>query len=727
MSNIADKMLKTRAPFQSSASERWLLEVDSHQLDNIFDNLDRAIRVIDKDFRVIRINRAFSEMAGIKPEEAIGKKCSDVFHGPFCQTPQCRLNRILNGEHEIHTETVRESRDGRNVPCSVNAIPLLDHASRVNGIIEIFRDLSDRYKYEQMLQESEERYHTVVDLQAATGEAIVMLQDIDGIEGRYAFYSEQWPNMIGYSSEELQKISAFTLLAPEHRAERLERYKMILSGQLQESPIEVELIRKDGCRMPVEILTHGTVFKGKPATVAYIRDISERRKLRQQVVDQKNRYQSLFEHSPVATAEADMSGVKRYLDHLRANGVTDLRAYLRQNPDDILLSHDYFRLWELIAVNHATYSMLEQKKDNDTINREYSEQIKTDPGVYENHVSYLEAFFKGETLFENEMSTTTIGHTTHVQIKVSVPPGYEDTLSRVFITHHDVSSLRETEKRLKEHQQRLEERVEQRTDELRKEILRRQQEEERSRKLYESECQLRNQVQKQLEDRMEFTRAVVHEIKTPLSSIIASSEALQDGIEESKARLARNVLNASLTLNRRVDELLEISKGAIGMLHLRYSLFSPQLLTEQVCDLLRPGITKKGQTLILEIEPGVPNIEADYDRLQQVLTNLISNAIRFNKPTGHIILRVRQTGTKVHFEVEDEGVGISSEEQAVLFDPDRRSKLRKNYGGLGLGLALSKMFVELHRGSIGVNSLLGSGSRFYFSVPIAPSQIGAVD
>ena len=688
-------------------------------LDSIFNNLEQAIRVIDKDYIVRRINKAFADMSGVNIEEAIGKKCWEVFPGPSCHTTECRLSRIFAGEKKISLESTRSKRNGEQIPCSIDAIPLKTDSGEVRGILEIFKDLSDSKKYEQMLKESEERYHTVVDLQAAKGEAIVMLQDIDGVPGKYAFFSEQWPRIIGYSKEELQKISAFDLLAPEYLPARIAQYNLIMSEKLQEEPFEAVLIRKNGTRMPVEIMTSAATFQGKPATVAYIRDITERKKLEQRLIDQKNRYQNLFEHSPVATWEADLSGVKKHMDALRDQGVTDLKTYLRDHPEDVLIS-DYYSLWKYVGVNQSAFNLSGNPHDSDTMRRDYCAVIRTNPDMYENHVFTLCAFFEGKRHFEHAVSTKFLGKPMHTLHKTSVPPGYEESLSRVFITNYDVTSLRETEKSLKDYQEKLEEKVENRTAQLKKEIILRQLEEEKSRKLYETECQLRHQLQKQMEERIEFTRALVHEIKTPLTSMLAAGELLTTQCRKDiQQQLARHLYQSACELNLRVDEMFDLTKGEMGSLRIRRTDVK---LSKLFCDILesvRPQAFLKGQNLIEEIDASLPVAFVDVGRVRQVILNILNNALKFTPSGGSIVFKAGLKGDDILVCVKDSGPGISFQEQKVLFQAYQHAgKSKERFSGLGLGLAISKMLVELHGGRIWVESEEGKGSTFYFSLPL---------
>jgi len=131
------------------------------------------------------------------------------------------------------------------------------------------------------------------------------------------------------------------------------------------------------------------------------------------------------------------------------------------------------------------------------------------------------------------------------------------------------------------------------------------------------------------------------------------------------------------------------------------------------------NIAKRKQTLKIEADPAIPLFWGDGQRLQQVLFNLIDNALKFNRRQGKIVLRILTESNRLLFEVRDEGPGISPDDQKYLFQPYNRAKKGSdNLSGLGLGLYLSKMLVELHGGSVYIDSREGKGSTVGFSIPL---------
>jgi signal transduction histidine kinase len=186
--------------------------------------------------------------------------------------------------------------------------------------------------------------------------------------------------------------------------------------------------------------------------------------------------------------------------------------------------------------------------------------------------------------------------------------------------------------------------------------------------------------------------------------------------------LAKNIYRGALNLNNRVEELLDLAKGELGMLTLRYGTVAPLQLLRQVFDDTTPLASSRGQSLNLDVPPSLPQIWADEDRLRQVMLNLLNNAFKFTPKGGKITLRAKEMDANLIVEVEDTGPGIS-EEQQRLFQPYHRLESdRERLSGLGLGLALSKMVVELHGAQIWAKSQKGKGSTFGFSLPLDRRQ-----
>ena len=237
---------------------------------------------------------------------------------------------------------------------------------------------------------------------------------------------------------------------------------------------------------------------------------------------------------------------------------------------------------------------------------------------------------------------------------------------------------------------------------------------------YEKERRLRQELQVEVQRRVEFTRALVHELKTPLTPIMSSSDLLVSGLkEEPWLSVAQNIQRGAINLNRRIGELLDLARGEIGMLRLNPKRVDILKLLQHVGSEMSAVASSNGQLLKVELPETLSQPWADSDRLRQITQNLLVNATKFTPEGGTITLRAKEENGSIVVEVQDTGYGIPEEEQRRLFRPyHRQTGDREHLSGLGLGLALCKNLVQLHGGRIWVRSQEGKGSTFSFSIPI---------
>jgi PAS domain S-box-containing protein len=248
--------------------------------------------------------------------------------------------------------------------------------------------------------------------------------------------------------------------------------------------------------------------------------------------------------------------------------------------------------------------------------------------------------------------------------------------------------------------------------------------EQRLQESYEREKGLRQELEEEIKKRLEFTRALVHELRTPVTSMMVSSEMLASGVkEEPWLALSKSIHRGVIHLNNRIGELLDVARGEVGMLRIDPELVDVNLLLSEVFEDLTPVASSQRKALVSELPGSLPTIWADPERLRQVVLNLLDNALKYTPEGGIITLGAVHADSSVTVRVSDTGRGISDDEQKLLFRPYRRfGGSGESKPGLGLGLALCKTLVELHGGQISVESVKGRGSTFSFSLPLREPQ-----
>jgi two-component system phosphate regulon sensor histidine kinase PhoR len=223
--------------------------------------------------------------------------------------------------------------------------------------------------------------------------------------------------------------------------------------------------------------------------------------------------------------------------------------------------------------------------------------------------------------------------------------------------------------------------------------------------------------------RRDFISNVSHELRTPLASLRALTETLQSGAlvdPDAGPRFLGRISTEVDALTQMAQELLDLSRIESGQVELILAPLGPKSLLTSASDRMRMQAERAGLKLSIKCEDGLPTIRADKSRLEQVLVNLIHNAVKFTKPGGEIILEAesREAVGGVRFAVRDTGVGIPEESLTRIFERFYRVDKSRTGSGTGLGLSISKHIIEAHGGKIWVESREGRGSSFYFVIPL---------
>jgi len=223
---------------------------------------------------------------------------------------------------------------------------------------------------------------------------------------------------------------------------------------------------------------------------------------------------------------------------------------------------------------------------------------------------------------------------------------------------------------------------------------------------------------------VEFNAVVVHELRTPLTSIVTSLGLLEEILGGGSpggatARLLANLRAGADILRARTADLQDLVGFQAGILRLRPRPADPSRIVQDCAQRMEPEFEKAGVRLRVKVEPAVPRITADPDRIDQVVTNLLHNALKYGAGGGAVDLRLSRGPRAVIIEVRDYGSGVSAWDRARVFQPHvRGSTVKPGIPGMGIGLALASELTRQHRGTLELESEENKGSTFRVELPL---------
>jgi signal transduction histidine kinase len=244
-----------------------------------------------------------------------------------------------------------------------------------------------------------------------------------------------------------------------------------------------------------------------------------------------------------------------------------------------------------------------------------------------------------------------------------------------------------------------------------------------------SELEVRNrEVERATRMKSEFLRRMSHELRTPMNAIVGFADLLAEEGEgplgDTYRRFVRHIQDGACHLLALLDDLLDLSRIEAGRIDLNREWFPPAEAVEEVLSVIAPLAKIKNIAIHNRLVSGV-RVNADRTRLKQIFYNLLSNAVKFSQENGRVWIEESSRGDAACFSVGDNGIGIPEEELQAVFEEFHRVRVPSIEGkeGTGLGLAISRRLVQLHGGTLEVESRLGQGSRFSFSLGPASLEL----
>ncbi len=667
--SIALDKAKLYQQTKAREEESWQSE---EKYKSLFENANDAIFLADaKTGYIIDANREAERLLGRPAREIIGMHQSQLY--PRDKVDYYRTLFQHYAEERpaaaIEAEVVRKG--GTIVPVYVSSSVVPLHGRKL--IQQIFKDVSTYRRAEREMR--------VKDSAIASSINSIVFADLNG---NLTYANHSFLKLWGYDDEKevLAKPVVSFWQAGERAAEVIDALRDTGSWVG-----ELGAVRKHGSAFNVQLSANMVKDEtGKPiCMMASFVDITERKLNEQKILEQSRRLSATSQLAKTISSDVDISEV--------------FESFARQLRG--LLDFDRLSI-SLIEGNKVRYfavsSVVETELDTETtLPLDYSATGR----VAKHKTPLIQSDLTKESLFPLD--------------KIKLRGGLRSSIHVPLFNKGKVfGSLNLSNTKPNAYGEKEQEILEQLAAQIAGAI--------QNASMYSQERTSRIELERQKKEWVHFTSAIAHELKTPLTSIIAGaellSEELQGAVPEPQQKLVQNIVRSARSLETNLDELLDITKIR-SLVEVQLSPLNIRGLIEQVTEYLKPIAERKEQSLIVDLPDFLPSVNADARRLEQVLRNLVMNAIKFTPSSGRITLRATKQEGNLVVEVQDSGIGIAKEKQADLFEPYYRAETdRQLFPGIGLGLAISKQIIELHGGKIWVDSQPGKGSTFAFSLPL---------
>lgn len=527
----------------------------------------------------------------------------------------------------------------------------------------IVRDITGRKETERALYESERKYRELVE----HVNCIILRWAHDG---RITFLNKFGLDFFGYAPEEIIGQSVMGTIVPE-TASSGEDLRQLMA-KICADPVAFEQnvnenMRRNGERVWIA-WTNKIVWSAQEQVSEILSvgtDITARRSAEEALRRSEEQFRLIMENLADLVAVLDLDGRRLYNSPSYGGILGDpdrLRgssSFEEVHPDDVARVQQAFQETVCTGSGHRLeYRLLDQN-----------------------------------------------GEPRHIESQGSVIRDGLGRVTQVLVVSRDVTERRKAEEAIRELNAGLERRVAERTAEL---------------------AVARDRAEAADRVKSAFLATMSHELRTPLNSIIGFTgillQELPGPLNEEQHKQLEIVRKSARHLLTLINDVLDISKIEAGQLEVRCESFDVRAAIEKVAGIVRPLAEKKGLALRLEIAPDVDSLVADNRRVEQVLLNLMNNAIKFTD-RGEVILsatRVNAPRPAISLRVADTGIGIKPDDLRTLFQPFRQveSGLTRNYEGTGLGLAICRRLAELMGGEIHAESEWGNGSVFTFTLPL---------
>jgi PAS domain S-box-containing protein len=653
-----------------------------------------VILAADEDGRILFINSSVERVFGYKAAEMIGAELTRVMPDFMSRLSEVARRGAEKGQKRAARTGVELKglrKGGKEISVEVTFGEYTADGKRVfTGVV---RDVSERKRAEAARGANETRFQELFD----NANDIIYTCDL---EGRFTSLNLMAERLIGYKREDVLKMDIGQIIAPEHLKLVRQTIDDMVANNTDTPPYEIEIICKDGRRLPVEINTRLIYENGRAVGIQGIaRDMSERKR------DERIRQRL----SRQAALRADVSDIL-------TSGEITLRQSLQKCAEAIVthLDASLARIWLL----NDKEQTLDLQASAGIYTRIHGAHTRVPVGKFK---IGLIAEEKTPSLTNDLANDSRVGDQEWARREGLVSfAGYPLLMGDRLIGVIAMFAKHRLEPDMLNSLEAVADKVVQSVqrrwiEEQRAAFLEREQ---AARRLAEDASRLKD----------DFLAMISHELRAPLTAILGWAQMLRSGALD-RASAERALLTIERNAKSQahlVGDLLDASRIATGKLTLENRPVELMSIVEAAVDAVRPSVEAKSLRMQIVLEPWVGPFNGDQERLRQVVWNLLSNAIKFTPQGGLIEVRLERLEGKALLIVSDTGQGIDPEYLPYVFDrfSQMDSTSRRRQGGLGLGLAIVKHIVELHGGAIYAYSRgEGQGSDFMITLPLATQSV----
>ena len=676
------------------------LRQSESRLRSLFEHGEDLIVACRLDGTILNVNRAIEKTLGWSRDELIGQNISLIVTPASVELGQERVRRALAGEKLpkiFELEAIR--RDGMLVPAEGWAHFIRDAAGRPIEHLGVFRDVTERRRGEEAIRESEARYRSLFD---NANDSILTFT----LEGVVTSVNRAYERLTDWTRDELIGLNWDVLIAPVDRERMADRTRRALAGEKLPSQFEVRTLCKDGRVVPLEGRTRmQRDLDGRPTGFQGIyRDITERKQAEEALRESEERYRAMFTEAQergevldrLYRVMASMQVSLNSQDRLRAF-VEGVHKVLGFDRFYVALASPDLAAFEVVAA--AGVEMFERLPLTPAAGPLYHAYATRQPLAILNdddlrRVPPVGAEYRDRSYFRSRRFI--VAPLIAGDRVIGVASADNKTTRRpITLANVELFTLVSQQLATALEEARLYAEVERKSAEL----------ESASR------------------HKSEFLANMSHELRTPLNAVIGFSEVLSERmfgeLNEKQDEYLNDIHASGQHLLSLINDILDLSKIEAGKMELEPSDFDLPMTIDNALMLVRERAARRGVALHRAVDERLGQVEADERKIRQVLLNLLSNAIKFTPEGGRVEVAAKPVDGFIEVSVTDTGVGIAPADQEAVFEEFRQvGTSDKKVEGTGLGLALSRKFVELHGGKIRVKSQVGAGSTFTFSVPV---------